>query len=190
MSLSPRSVRRPLAVAAALALGGSASAAIVAVFPAVVAVVPANVRLNQTQSDTRLIAFDERQCFALPFDLPTDHGKIPAHTWMSSHFIHGDPVTQLLLDGRVRFDNLILGVISTSAGLDATDVPCGRPGVTYPVPGAEPNRGLEPPPQADAYAIVDAGRGIAVRMEIPTASYTDQIRVLTCCGDACPAPQM
>jgi hypothetical protein len=174
------------AAAVGLALGAtSAVAAIVTVAPAVVQFVPANVRLNQTESDVRLIAFNERQCFALPFDLSTDQGVIPKNTKMSSHFVHGDPVTSLLLDGRVRFDNIIIGVISTSALLDASDASCGRAGVTYPALGAELNRGLEAI-QADDYTIIDAGRGIAVRMEIPVGSFTDQIRVLTCCGDVCP----
>ncbi len=168
-----------------LALGASsAGAVIVAVVPDVVQFVPTSVVLGATESDVRLIAFNERQCFALPFDLATDHGAIPKNTLMSSHFIHGDPVTNLLLSGRVRFDTDIIGVISTPAELDASDGPCGRPGVAYPLPGTEPSRGLEPA-QADQYMIVAGGRGIAVTMQVPPNAASDQIRVLTCCGETC-----
>lgn len=165
---------------------GTASAAIVATGLDAVQFVPNDVRLNQTESDVRIIAFNERQqCVTLPFDLQVDNGVIPKGTKLKSHFIHADPDTTLLLDGRVRFDTQILGVISTSAGLDATDVPFGRPGVVYPAPGAEPNRGLEPGIQADQYQIIFGGFGIQVRLEVPLDSFSDQLRVLNCCGDSC-----
>jgi hypothetical protein len=185
--------RAPWKLAAAtvgLALAAtSAGAAIVAVLPDIVVFVPNDVRLNQTESDIRMIAFNERPCFSLNFDLVTDDGIIPKNTRMSSHFVHGDPDNTLLLNGRVRFDNTIIGVISTSTGLDASDGPCGRPGVVYPVAGAEPNRGLEPTTQADQYTIIAGGTGLEVDMEVPPASFSDQIRVLTrcCTGTACPA---
>lgn len=189
---SSRSRARKVATAtAALALAAtSATAAIVATAPAFVQIAPpASVELNQLQSNVNLFAFNERQCFRLNFNLPTDQGFIPAFTKMSSHYLTGDPVSTLLLDGRVRFDNQIIGVISTTAGLDGSDAACGAPGTVYPT-GAEPNRGLEPPPQADAYQILGGGFVIQARMDIPLFSFSDQIRVLTRCdceGDVCGA---
>jgi hypothetical protein len=160
----------------------TASAAIVATGLDAVQFVPADVRLNQTESDVRIIAFNERQqCVTLAADLPVDNGVIPKGTKVKSHFIHEDAVTATVLDGRVRFDTQILGVISTSAGLDATDALFGRPGVTYPPSGSEPFRGLEPGVQLDQYQIILGGFGIQVRLEIPVDSFTDQIRVLNCC---------
>lgn len=174
--------------AVTLALGAtSAVAAIVGTAPAFIQILPPpSVQLNQLTSDTNLFAFNERQCFTLAFDLHTDNGAIPANTLMSSHFLHGNPNTSLLLDGRVQFNGPVIGVISSTALLNASDVPCGAAGTIYPT-GTEPNRGLEPA-QADTYAIISGGFGIAARMEVPPSSFSDQIRVLTrCCPDgACP----
>jgi hypothetical protein len=191
-SSRPRARWKVAAATIALAATAtSATAAIVAVVAAFVQIAPpASVELNQLQSNAVLFAFNERQCFSLNFALQTDEGVIPAHTKMSSHFLHGDPFNQLLLDGRVRFDGPIIGVISTTAGLDATDLACGAPGTAYPT-GTEINRGLEPTTQADAYQIIAGGFGIQARMEVPLFSFSDQIRVLTRCecdGDVC-APQ-
>jgi hypothetical protein len=191
LSSRPRARWRLAAGVLAVAAGAtSATAAIVAVVPDVVQFVPMNVRLNQTESDVRLIAFNEQgnagQCVRFNHEIHTDQGVIPPNTPLKSHFVHGDPVTALLLTGGVRFDSRIIGVISTSAGLDATDAALGRPGVIYPVPGAELNRGLEPPPQADDYQIVLGGFGLRVTMDVPVDSFSDQIRVLTCCDATCP----
>jgi hypothetical protein len=191
----PSSTRAGWKVAAAtvgMALAAtSATAAIVATAPAFIQILPPmSVELGQRPSDVELVAFDERQCFWLDHKVTTDHGVIPAFTRMSSHFLHGDPYTTLNLDGKVRFDNVIIGVISTTAGLDATDVDCGAAGTTYPT-GTEPNRGLEAS-QADAYQIIAGGFAIEARMQIPPPplSFSDQIRVLTRCdcdGDHCDA---
>lgn len=166
---------------------GTASATIVATGLDAVQFVPVDVRLDQTESDVRIIAFNERQlpCVILKDDLPVDQGVIPKGTKLKSHFIHADPVNALLLEGRVRFDTQIVGVISTSAGLDATDALFGRPGVVYPNPGDEDFRGLEPGVQADQYQIIAGGFAIQVRLQVPFDSFSDQIRVLNCCGDNC-----
>ncbi|HEX3482396.1 MAG TPA: hypothetical protein VHT91_45590 [Kofleriaceae bacterium] len=190
---APGRARWKLAAATlGVALGAtSAAAAIVATAPAFIQITPAppSVVLGALQSDMVLFSFNERQCLPVPAGgLKTDGGVIPAGTLVSSHFLHGDPVTNLLLSGQVLFNGPILGVISSSGGLDASDVPFGAPGTTYPT-GFGP-RGLEAG-MADAYAIIAGGFGIAARMEVPPLSFLDQIRVITrCCpggpGGACP----
>jgi hypothetical protein len=168
------------AVAGVLAVGAATGfAAIVSVMPAVVLFTPADVRLGQTESDVQIDAFDEQQCVKV--NLQTDQGWISSEHPVSCHFLHLDPVTSGLLDGRARFDNDIVGVISSSALLDASDGPCGLAGVTYPAAGAEPFRGLEAFQPDDRYQIIGGGRVIRVQMDVP--SYSDQIRVLTKCGD-------
>lgn len=161
---------------------GTATAAIVAVAPAVVLFTPTDVTLNMTQSDVRLIAFDEQQCVPLLTRQHTDQGWIPKGTLVESHFVHADPFTSLLLTGRVLFDTQILGVIGSTADLDSSDY-LGLPTVNYPT-GTELNRGLEAA-QADSYVIAPSGRALEVTMEVPVNSFSDQIRVLTCCHDNC-----
>lgn len=192
---APGRARRRLAAAGlgVALVATSAAAAIVGTAPAFVQVLPApaSVAPGGLESDTNLFSFNERQCFQAPGGgIPTDNGVIAAGTWVSCHFLHGDPLTNLLLSGQVLFSGPILGVISSSAGLDATDplAMCGVPGTTYPT--GQAFRGLEAG-QADAYAIVAGGFGINARMEVPPNSFQDQIRVITrCCpngpGGACP----
>ena len=184
LSSKPRNRWRIAAAAVGLTLGAtSATAAIIAVVPSVVLFVPLNVSLNQTQSNTQIAAFDEKQCIVLAADLQTDQGVIPKNTRISSHFLHTDPVSVSLLSGRAQFDSDIIGVISTSAKLDASDVPCGRAGVIYPVPGTELNRGLEAFQPNDQYTIISS-RVIQIQTDVP--SFSDQVRVITCCRELCP----
>jgi hypothetical protein len=176
------SVLRVAAAIAALGIGASSSlATIVAVAPDVVLFTPTDVTLNQTESDVQIIAFDENQCVLVTGNgLETDQGIIPAGTKVSSHFVHMDPVNGgPVLDGKVRFDTDIIAVISSSALLDDSDVPYGLSTVLYPAPGVEPYRGLEAFQANDRYQIIQAGRAIHVQMDVP--SYSDQLRVITCC---------
>jgi hypothetical protein len=185
-SATPRTRRHIAAATLALALGGtSAVAAIVAVVPSVVLFVPTDVRVNQTQSNVRIIAFDEQQCIVLTADLHTDQATIPRGTRVSCHFLHSDPVTTLLLNGQAQFNSNIIGVISSSAGLDASDRTCGRPGVIYPAPGTEPNRGLESFQPTDLYAITSPN---VIQLQTDVPSFSDQVRVITGCADTGGAP--
>jgi hypothetical protein len=75
------SVLRVAAAIAALGIEASPSlATIVAVAPDVVLFTPADVTLNQTESDVEIKAFDEQQCVTLTSNLDTDQGIIPAGT--------------------------------------------------------------------------------------------------------------
>jgi hypothetical protein len=176
-----------VAATAALGIGASSGlAAIVAVVPDVVLFQPADVRLNQTQSNVQIDGFDEKQCFKLGADLTTDQGILAAGTVVSCHFFHLDPVNGApVLEGKARFDDLILGVISSSTLLDDSDVPCqeldaaGNPVVIYPVPGAEPDRGLDAGQVNDRYQVIQGGLAIKIRMDVPAVS--DQVRVVTRC---------
>jgi hypothetical protein len=156
----------------------SAAAAITNVGGAAVQLVPApaSVVLSAIQSNLDIFTFNE-PCVVLQSDLTVDHGFIPAGTGVKAHFIHSDPLMASALNGTVQFANPILGVISTSAGLDASDPILGKnPQVTYPAPGAETNRGLE---GGDAYVLAFGGMGISVAFQTPT--YSDQLRVITGC---------
>lgn len=178
-------ISKAAAVTAGLAMtAASVSAAIVAVWPAVVGVPPpASVVLDQQESDTAIIAFNERQCFWLPAGgLDTDQRHLPGNLRVSCHLLHMDPASPpVLLSGRARFDSMILGVISDSDLLDASDDICKRlvpPVTTYPPLGTEPDRGLEST-QPDQYQI--SPNGFAIQVEMNARGASDQVRVITRC---------
>jgi hypothetical protein len=181
MTRSNHKVRNITIASVGLALGATAAgAAIVAVFGDAVQFTPASVVLNTAQSNVNFAAFNERQCFQLANDLEVDEGVIPANTWVSCHFNHADPAAAAgaFFEGRVRYDAPIIGVISSASGLDDSDDDCMN-GVVYPVPGTEPNRGLEAF-QVDQYQIIMGGFGIALRFDVP--SFSDEVRVITQCA--------
>ena len=94
-----------------------------------------------------MIAFDERQGVTLTAPLPvnvTDPGtygsypngsrKIAAGEQVDSHLIHSDPPgnkTTGRLTGTVTFPSDIIGVIGSTARLNASDGVLGAPGTTY-----------------------------------------------------------
>lgn len=162
----------------------AASAAIINVQPDIVFGTSNDLTQDATESDTTILGMDEEQCFVPAVALDMDDGFIPPtnNNLISCHIFHLDPVNNgagIVLDGRARFDGPILGVISSSAGLDASDVPCGPEGVDYPTGDA--NRGLEGFQPLDRYRV--NGDRIRLQMDVPT--FMDQVRVITCCGDSC-----
>lgn len=179
--------RRTLQVAAVTTgfalMATSVPAAIVATAPDVGQIAPpVSVVQGALQSDLQIFAFNERQCFPLPADLDTDRGHIPAGTQVSCHLLHMDPVQPpLVLAGKARFNALIIGVISDSADLDASDGPCKWQNTVYPPAGMEQRRGLEPTQPNDQYNIIQGGFGIQVRMDVQSGSASDQVRVITHC---------
>jgi hypothetical protein len=190
--LGPRP-RRPVQAAVVAILMGAGAVSVLAQIVAVggdaVLLTPNDVTQDQNESDTDMLAFDENQCITLTEDLVTDQGIIPEGTQVSCHMMRVDPVNGATLQGTAIFDAPILGVISDSALLDASDDPCGLAGTTYPAAGAEPFRGIEST-QADAYRPVAGGCGLQFRSEVPALSFQDEVRVVTrcckdenCCGD-------
>jgi len=158
----------------------TAPAAILGTLFDVAWLLPSDVTLDQTESDSMFLAFDERQCVVLSNDLVTDHGTIEAGTTVSCSFLHADPVTVMpFAQGKILFDSPIIGVISLSDDLDASDAVCGLSAVEYPAAGDETYRGLGS--SLDRYQIVAGGRGLHIQLDIPTAS--DHVRVITCCGN-------
>ncbi len=195
MKLFNRSFLTPskatLSIVAAVGVLGVAAqsslASIIAVVPSIVVFTPASVVLDATQSNVDIIGFDEKQCFQLPSNVVTDQGGIAAGTLVSCHFFHADPLpgAALVLTGKARFDENILGVISSTALLYDSDLECGLTTVTYPPTGAEANRGLEGFQPNDRYQVINGGRGIQIQMDVP--SFSDQVRVITEC---CPEGQV
>lgn len=152
---------------------------------------PADVRDNMTVDDTRIRAMNERQCFdttglALP---SVDRGMVEKGVKISCHLLHYDPVNPpQTVTGRVRFDGDILALVDSSPLLDAWDSICddGSGAMTYPGPGDELYRGLEPTVTPNDQAVVIGPRTVEMTAEV--TDYSDQVRVITCCDDECMIP--
>ena len=161
---------------------------------------PATVRLGGTESDTELLAFDEKD-FTLPsvlnlgvsrcgfYDstsqvLASGPPVIFPGTSVESHLIHGDAVGTtgaVLLSGTVRFRDPIVAVIFESDDLDAGQE-FQHAGVLYPSSGSEAGRGIELDTDNDQFEIDCFTNSISVQLSI--GEFSDQVRVLT----APPAP--
>ena len=129
----------------ALMAGSATQAAVVGVTGQVVKIAaPASVTNQTPGSNTTLLLFDEVQNFVLGAALTTSSGVIAAGTRISSHMLFLNradaALISLTLSGTVTFDGAILGLITTTAGLNATDAILGATGTTY---DTFRNRGLE-----------------------------------------------
>jgi hypothetical protein len=147
-------------------------------WPDIVASTPSDVRLNQTQSDAHIKGFTERECVTLSSTLQVDGGSISSGNTVSCHFFHADSVNSPTLEGDAQFDSNILGVISATSRLDASDGVCGRVGTTYPASGGEAYRGLDA--VGDWYSVDNNTDIITIHNSLPNGS-SDQVRVITAC---------
>jgi hypothetical protein len=77
-----------------------------------------------------MYAFDELQDYTLTSDLYVDGGVISAGKTVSSHYVAYDPLLWSRQAGSVSFSGKILGVISTTDSLLASDF-LGAPAVSY-----------------------------------------------------------
>jgi hypothetical protein len=156
---------------------------------------PPSVEFHQLESNTTQFAFNERQCVLLVADLKVSittpgtyddsidlaPGTIAAGTTVSSHFVHADKVGRALpkieLEGSIRTDAPILGIILRRAHLDASDF-LGAIGTVYPT--GDSGRALNLDEQND-FLILNADlRTVTVHTEIQV--HADQVRVITECA--------
>ena len=124
--------------------GGSAFAAGGAFFELTVPLLnplgPPNSVGNDTFQLPNLYAFDEDQNIRLLAPLAMDVGGVlPAGTVVASHYVFFDPDQVQTILGTVNFSSQVLGIISSTGLLFASDF-LANTGVNYLNPGA---RGLE-----------------------------------------------
>jgi hypothetical protein len=186
----------PVVVAVFAVSAASALAAITSTSGAVVKhTPPANVGENALSSDTQIVAFDEQQCVTLPSNLAVDitpgggAGVIPAGTKVSSQFLDFDPTGGPLvtLSGSVTTDASVLGVITSSGNLSASDS-LGAPGTAYPT--GNTIRGLEGPGPAPAdgdTASISSSNTVTVALK--DRFHFDQVRVISACSPPPPPPK-
>jgi hypothetical protein len=110
---------------------------------------------------------------------PNAPGVIPASTQVASYMIHHESIANAFSSVLVSytFPQPILGVITTDALLDASDIALGNPGTSYPAGLA--NRGLELPFTITPDAVFWSGNQVFFQVESNTAAVLDQLRVLT-----------
>jgi hypothetical protein len=112
---------------------------------------PDNTVGNDNFNTPDLYALDELQNVELLADLDVDiladgigggggSGVIAAGTTVASHYVFFDPLTTTLQEGNISFDSNILGIITSDANLNASNV-LANPDVTY---STQPGLGLEP----------------------------------------------
>ena len=137
---------------------------------------PENTVGKDTFNNPNLYGFDEDQNIEIANDLVVDilpnsrgEGVIPAGKMVASHYIFYDPRGITTQTGKVTFDSNIIGIITSSLNLSASDR-LANTGVTYLSPGL---RGLE---SSDRVSI-SGPRTITV--DWSAGSPGDYIRVLT-----------
>lgn len=139
---------------------------------------PPNQVGNDTFQNTNLYAFNEDQNvpvagspLAVDYKPGGGTGTIPVGTTVSSHYVFFDPRDDSSQRGWVDFDAPILGVISSTGNLLASDY-LANTGVTYLNPAA---RGLEP---GDS-AIIDPSNPNRLLVDWFASTPGDYVRVLT-----------
>jgi hypothetical protein len=166
---------------ASLLVGAQASAAVLGVTGDVdLIATPASVTNASPGSNTAILVFDEIQNFLLGVDLVTTGGTILAGTRVNSHMVllnRESGRAPLALAGSITFDSVILGLIATRAGLDATDAILGAVGTTY---DSFFRRGLE---GSETLGIAGDTLTLALRVTQPG----DWVRVVTIAAVPVPA---
>lgn len=118
-----------------------------------------------------LYAFDEDQNIVLGAPLVVDVGSSPlaAGATVASHYVFFDPGPSLTVIGTVNFDAPVLGIITSTGTLIASDF-LANTGVNYLSPAA---RGLEP---GDSVTISGPNQ---ISFRTTAADPGDYVRVLT-----------
>ena len=136
---------------------------------------------NDNFQSPNLFEFDEDQNILLTSPLTVNVGSspIPAGTIVASHYVFFDPGPSQRMIGTVNFDSDILGIITTTNDLTASDF-LANTGVNYLNPG---NRGLE----AGDSVTISGPRQIL--FDTVASSPGDYVRVLTAFSPAASTPE-
>ena len=179
-------------LAAALFAGPMAAADIVATTGNIVTVgAPPSVAVGAFESDTRIIAFAERETRVLAMPLALDitapgsygggittltPGNANPGDTINSYYVSADIVSvgPISLSGTITFDEPVIGIEVNDSSLDATDARLGAAGTIYPTGVA--NRGLNLAAN-DKVILSGNRRDVTINWEV--FNVTDQIRIVT-----------
>jgi hypothetical protein len=133
---------------------------------------------NDNFQSPNLFAFDEVQQLVLTAPLVLDVGAspLPTGTIVSSHYVFFDPGPSLTVIGTIDFDGDVLGIITSTGNLAASDF-LATPGVNYLDPAG---RGLE---EGDSVSISGPRQ---VLVDLSASSPGDYVRVITAVPAAAP----
>ena len=133
---------------------------------------------NDTIQNPNLYGFNEDQNILLTADLSIDVGgsTIASGTEVASHYVFFDPDLATTITGWVDFDSEILGIITSTSNLLASDFLLNN-GVTYLNPSF---RGLE---AGQDMASIDSTYANRLNISFYASSPGDYIRVLTAHSD-------
>ena len=142
---------------------------------------PPNSVGNDNFQSPNLFEFDEDQNILLAAPLTVDVGAspIPAGTIVASHYVFFDPGPSEHIIGIVNFDSDILGIITSTNTLAASDF-LANTGVNYLNPSA---RGLE---AGDSVTISGPKQ---ILFDTVASSPGDYVRVLTAFSPAAATPE-
>ena len=139
---------------------------------------------NDTFQDPNLYGFDEDQNILLSSDLNIDVGGsvISAGTVVASHYVFFDPGPATTITGWVDFDSDILGIITSTGNLFASDFLLNND-VTYLNPSF---RGLE---AGQDVAWIDATFSNRLNLSFYASTPGDYIRVITARSPGADVPE-
>lgn len=128
---------------------------------------------NDNFQDPNLYGFNEDQNILLDSDLNINIGGsvIAAGTEVASHYIFFDPDDKTSLEGWIEFDSEVLGIITSTADLAASDFLLNND-VTYLNPS---NRGLE----SNDSVWIDGSNANQINLNWTASTPGDYIRILT-----------
>src|SRR5262245_15107448 len=132
---------------------------------------PANSVGNDTFQSPNLFAFNEDQNIMLsgPLNVDIGSGTVPTGTIVASHYVFFDPGPLQTIIGTVNFDSDILGIMTSTGNLAASDF-LANTGVNYLNPA---QRGLE------AGDVVSISGPRQVSVNLSASSPGDYVRVIT-----------
>ena len=142
---------------------------------------PANSVGQDNYQSNNLFGFDESQNILLTSALTVDVGTSPiaAGTRVASHYVFFDPSNPQNIQGHVNFDSKVLGIITSTGLLIASDF-LAHTGVNYLSPSA---RGLE---AGDSVTISGLNQ---IFFDTSASSPGDYVRVITAFSPAAAVPE-
>lgn len=156
---------------------------------AVIAVPPADIGIDQWESNTETRAWFERSLtLSAPLTLDAVNmglisntgdpipGQVGIGTAITSYMLRADPISHVVLTGYLQFDQPILGVLFLRSSLNGSDSLLGLPGVLY---NQNPQRGVDLSDPTDPDSFTISSDRMRIDFSFGVGGWTDDIRIVT-----------